>query len=69
MIPPVPVNHVLEPDPVPGSNPLMLDTTSVDAVMAGDVILVVSVMVLPVRVDNWRLDVFREAIFDEYNVR
>ena len=53
MIPPVPVNHVLvpDPDPVPGNNPLMLDTMSVDAVMAGEVILVVTVNVLPVRVD------------------
>jgi hypothetical protein len=71
MIPLVPVNHVLapDPDPVPGSAPLILDTVSVESDMAGAVILVVTVNVLPVRVDNWRLAALREAIFDEYNVR
>jgi hypothetical protein len=75
MIPPVPVNHVLTPElvltlePVPGSNPLILDTVSVESDMAGAVILVVTVNVLPVRVDKFRLAALREAIFDEYNVR
>ncbi len=69
MIPPVAVDHVLTPEPVPGSNPLILDTVSVESAMEGAVILVVSVMVLPVRVDKFRLAALREAIFDEYNVR
>jgi hypothetical protein len=63
------VEKALEPVPVPGSNPLILDTVSVESDMAGAVILVVSVMVLPVRVDKFRLAALREAIFDEYNVR
>jgi hypothetical protein len=63
------VEKALAPEPVPGSNPLILDTVSVDAVMAGAVILVVSVNVLPVRVDKSILAALREAIFDEYNVR
>jgi hypothetical protein len=63
------VEKALEPEPVPGSNPLILDTVSVDAVMLGALILVVSVIVLPVRVDKLRLAALREATFDEYNVR
>ena len=69
MIPPVAVSHVLEPDPVPGSNPLILDTVSVESDMEGAVILVVTVNVLPVRVDKSILAALREATFDEYNVR
>jgi hypothetical protein len=60
---------VLTPEPVPGSAPLILDTVSVESDMEGAVILVVTVNVLPVRVDKLRLAALREAIFDEYNVR
>ena len=43
-----------EPVPVPGSNPLIVETMIVDAVTAGTVIFVVTLRVLPVRVDNSR---------------
>ena len=54
---------VPEPDPVPGSAPLILDTVMVDKISAD------AVMVLPVRVDKFIVVAFRLAKFDERNVK
>ena len=58
-----------EPVPVPGRDPLIVDTMSVEAVMEGAVILVVTIIVLPVRVDKVIVVAFTAAKFDERNVK
>jgi hypothetical protein len=63
MIPPVAVDHVLDPDPVPGSNPLIEETVSVDR-LRND-----AIMVLPVRVDKLRVLVCSVANLDECSVK
>ena len=59
----------LAPVPVPGRAPLIVDTISVDAVMEGAMRLVVTIIVLPVRVDKLIVAAFTAAKFDERNVK
>ena len=54
---------VPEPDPVPGSAPLILDTVMVDKISAD------AVMVLPVRVDKFIVAALTLAKFAEYRVK
>jgi hypothetical protein len=57
------VEKALVPDPVPGSNPLIEETVSVDREIKE------ARIVLPVRVDKLRVLVCSVANFDECNVK